>query len=333
MDAATHALASLALTRAIVPRAPRISWAIAIFAGTIADIDFLSVYFGPSAYFGWHRTYLHSLLASLLFAAAISLLYRALAPKPLQQRFPVRAAFLIALLAQVLHLAMDLCQWQTIELFWPFSARRVSADWLANIDPWILAILVAALAMPELLHLVSSEIGARDKSPRGRIAALLAFAAIFVYIATRATLHSNVIATLESRTYAGESPRRVAAFPETTSPFTWHCLVDTNRALHQLTVAVGPAAYFDPEHSVNLFKPEPTPMLEAASNTPSAKQFLTQARFPKATVQSTLSGYQIQFRDLQYSAAQQPKREVVVIVDLDSSIKVVSAELRWGKPL
>jgi len=333
MDVATHALASLTLARAIIPRAPRLSWAVAILAGTIADLDFLSAYFGPSAYFAWHRTYLHSFLASLFFAAAISLLYRALAPKPMQERFTFRAAFLIALLAQALHLAMDACQWQGLALFWPFSTSRIAADWLANVDPWIIAVLVAALALPELLHLVSSEIGAREKKPRGRTAAILAFATIFVYVATRATLHSNVVATLEARTYGGESTRRVAAFPETTSPFTWHCLVDTDRALHQLTVNVGPAASFDPENSVNLFKPEPTPMLEAARNTPAAKQFLATARFPKATVQSTTTGYQVQFRDLTYAAAAETHREIIAVVDLDPSNKVLTDELRWAPRL
>jgi membrane-bound metal-dependent hydrolase YbcI (DUF457 family) len=333
MDVATHALASLTLARAILPRAPRISWILVILAGTISDLDFISAYFGPSAYFAWHRTYLHSIFVSLFISAAISLLYRALAPKPMQQRFTFLSAFLIALLAQGLHLTMDACQWQGIELFWPFSARQVAADWLANVDPWILAVLVVALAVPELLHLVSSEIGARDKEPRGRTAAILAFAVVIVYITTRATLHSNVIATLQAHTYSGESPRRVGAFPETTSPFAWHCLVDTESALHQITVNVGPGASFDPEKSVNLFKPESTPMLEAARSTPAAKQFLTQARFPKATVQRTAKGYEVQFRDLQYSAAGEARHEIIVVVDLDSSIKVVSDNLRWAAQL
>jgi membrane-bound metal-dependent hydrolase YbcI (DUF457 family) len=331
MDVATHALASLTLARAIVPRAPRISWAVAVFAGTVADLDFISAYFGPSAYFAWHRTYLHSIFASLLFAAAISLLYRVFTPKPMQERFTFIAAFVTAALAQWLHLAMDACQWQGIALFWPFSARRVAADWLANVDPWIIVILAAALALPELLHLVSAEIGARDKKPRGRIAAILAFAIVFVNVGTRAMLHSNVIATLEALTYGGESPRSAAAFPETASPLAWHCLVDTDRALHQLTVSVAPGASFDPENSINLFKSEPTPMLDAARNTPAAKQFLSVARFPKATVQKTPSGYEVEFRDLQNVAAGETQREIVATVELDESSKVVSHELRWAQ--
>jgi membrane-bound metal-dependent hydrolase YbcI (DUF457 family) len=330
MDVATHALASLTLARAIVPRAPRISWAVAIFAGTVADLDFISAYFGPSAYFAWHRTYLHSIFASLFFAAAISLLYRALAPKPTQERFSFFAAFVTAMLAQWLHLAMDACQWQGVALFWPFSARRLATDWLANVDPWTIVILVVSLALPELLHLVSAEIGARDKKPRGRTAAIVAFAAVFVYIATRATLHSNVVATLEARTYGGETPRRAGAFPETASPFVWHCLVDTESAIHQITASVAPGAPFDPERSVNLFKPEPTPMLDAARNTTTAKRFLSVARFPKATVQKTPTGYEVQFRDLQNAAAGDTQREVVAIVNLDESSKVLSGELRWA---
>jgi membrane-bound metal-dependent hydrolase YbcI (DUF457 family) len=331
MDVATHALASLTLVRAILPRAPCISWAVAILAGTVADLDFISAYFGPSAYFAWHRSYLHSIFVSLLIAAAISLLYRALAPKPMQQRFTFLSAFLTAVLAQGLHLAMDACQWQGIELFWPFSARRIAADWLVNVDPWIIAVLVAALALPELLHLVSAEIGARDKKPRGRTAAILGFAIVLLYIGVRATLHSNVIATLEARTYGGESPRRSGAFPETTSPFVWHCLVDTESAVHQITVNVGPGPSFDPERSVNQFKPESTPMLEAARNTAMAKQFLSVARFPKATVQHTAKGYEVQFRDLQNLGAGETQREIVATVDLDLSNKVVSNDLRWAQ--
>src|SRR5206468_221782 len=38
-----------------------------LIAGTIADIDLLSAYFGPSAFLTFYRTYCHSLLAALLW--------------------------------------------------------------------------------------------------------------------------------------------------------------------------------------------------------------------------------------------------------------------------
>ena len=49
MDIGTHALASLALSRAIFPRAPRLLWALTIPAGVIADVDAFSALIGPSA--------------------------------------------------------------------------------------------------------------------------------------------------------------------------------------------------------------------------------------------------------------------------------------------
>jgi len=68
MDIGTHALASLALSRAIFPRAPRLLWAFTIPAGMIADVDAFSAFISPSAYLAWYRTYTHSLLTSLMWA-------------------------------------------------------------------------------------------------------------------------------------------------------------------------------------------------------------------------------------------------------------------------
>ena len=87
----------------------------------------------------------------------------------------VKAAFLVTLCAALLHLAMDSCQSSGVMLFWPFSSRRIAADLLPRIDPWILTILIACIALPELLHLVSSEIGAKSSKPRGQTGALIAW--------------------------------------------------------------------------------------------------------------------------------------------------------------
>src|SRR4029077_7016195 len=71
------------------------------------------------------------------------------------------AGFAAAVCAGVLHFGMDACQSNGVALLWPFSSKRFAADLLPGIDPWILTILVAAIALPELLHLVGSEIGAK----------------------------------------------------------------------------------------------------------------------------------------------------------------------------
>src|SRR4029077_16163469 len=95
--------------------------------------------------------------------------------------------------------------------FWPFSAHRIAADWLAGVDPWIIAILLAALLLPELSRLVSDEIGARGKAPRGRGGGILGLHSAIFYVGVRANFHANALAAIQARTYHGESPRRSGA--------------------------------------------------------------------------------------------------------------------------
>jgi membrane-bound metal-dependent hydrolase YbcI (DUF457 family) len=330
MDTGTHALASLALSRAMLPRAPKILWAYTIPAGIIADSDQVSAVISPSAYLAWYRTYTHSLLASLLVAGIFALMYRVWSSGELRQQLKVRAVFVVVLLVEWLHLAMDAAQWQGVELLWPFNATRITADWLPSIDPWIIAILIAAIALPEFFHLVSSEIGAKDKRPRGFVGAIVGLLFVLLYVGLRAEFHATAIAQLRNRVYVGENPRQVAAFAELTSLVSWRGITETESALHQVTVNILPSrpSSFDP--SVNLFKPEPSPLLQAAQATESAKRFLRVARFPKATVVKTEAGTEVQLRDLRYAAADEKNREPMVTVEFDLAGKLQSEATTWA---
>ncbi len=333
MDVFTHALASLALARAVLPRAPRASWAVILVAGTIADVDGLSAIFGPSAYLTWHHTYTHSLVASLVGVAVLTVVYVLLTRRAASLRVPAAALFAVALLAAWLHLAMDACQSEGVALFWPFSSRQFAADWLANVDPWIIAVLLAAILLPELLRLVSDEIGAKDKSPRGRLGAIIGFVFVIFYVGARATFHSNALAAMQARSYQNESPRRAAAFPESASLFTWHGIVETDSALHELTVSAAPGASFDAENGVTLFKPESSPILDSARDSDAAKKFLSVAQFPKATVEKTSDGYKVELRDLRYAAEGETRREIAALVKIDANGKVADDALVWARDL
>ena len=325
----------------------------AFATGIFADLDGVSLRFGPSAYFTWHDTYIHSILAAVIFSVVFSALPSESIPwgtrriSVVKGETPenrsesrtsatiirVRAALGATFCAALLHIAMDACQSNGVMLFWPFSSRRIAADWLPRIDPWILTILIACIALPELLHLVSSEIGAKSKKPRGQTGALVGLALVFLYTGARATLHSNVLGTMESRTFHSETPRRASAFPETLSIFTWHGVVETESALDQIDVDVTSANNFDPDSSVRLFKPEPSPTLDAARNTRVARQFLAAARIPKATVEKTEAGYTVVLRDLRYAAAGETQREVAAVIELDLNNKVTSQEMVWAQEL
>jgi inner membrane protein len=330
MDIGTHALASLVLSRAIFPRAPRLLWAFAVPAGVIADVDAFSALISPSVYLTWYRTYTHSLLASLIIACIFSAAYRVWASRDLVLRLSAGTVFVVVLLVQWLHLAMDAAQWQGVELFWPVNPGRIAMDWLPAIDPWIVTILVAAIALPEFFHLIGSEIGAKDKRPRGFVGAIVGLVLVAAYVGLRAELHGSAVAQLQNRSYASELPRQVAAFSEFVSLVTWHGVADTESALHLVTVHINSSRRFSLDPGINLFKPEPNPLLQAAQATETANRFLRVARFPKATVQKMDTGSEVQIRDVRYAAAGEMKREPMVTVDFDPSGKIISEEIEWA---
>ena len=329
MDPLTHALASYTLKRAAFPRVPRSVTLAILIAGTVADLDALSAYFGPSAYLTFFRTYFHSLTAALLISALVVLPFFLRKPDPAKALPSYVTIFIAAFSAAVLHLFLDLFQSTGVELFWPFSSRRFATDWLAHLDLWMMAILLAGVLLPELSRLVTEEIGARSKGPRGKLGASLALAAVILYLVARFVLHGNALAALESRTYRGELPRRVAAFAESSSPFRWHGIVETERAIYEVEVAVGPSANFDPDSATAAYKPESSAALDAARDTAVARRFLQAARFPKARVEKTLQGYQVVLRDFPYGRDANSGRYVEAVIDTDPSGRILSEALAW----
>ncbi|HET8922448.1 MAG TPA: metal-dependent hydrolase [Candidatus Acidoferrum sp.] len=329
MDPLTHALASYTLKRAAFPRVTRTVIVAILVAGTIADLDTLSSYFGPSAYLTFYRTYCHSLVAAVLFSLLVTLPSLFLKPKSPENQIAGAKIFIATLAAAVLHLVLDLCQSAGVELLWPFSARRFALDWVAHLDLWILAILLVGILLPTLAGLVTEEIGARHKGPRGKFGASLTLAALLLYLVMRFAYHGNAIAALESRTYRDESPRRVAAFAESNSPFRWHGIVETERALQDVEVPVGPGGEFDPAAARTIYKPEPSPALDAARNSAVARRFLQIARFPKAYVEQTATGYQVTLRDFPYDRDSRSGWRVQALIDTDPTGKILSEELAW----
>jgi len=329
MDPLTHALASYTLKRAAFPRAPRFTTIAMLIAGTIADIDLLSAYISPSAFLTFYRTYAHSLLAALLFSLLVTLPFLLRKREPTEIQTAPRPIFAAALAAALLHLLLDLCQSTGLELLWPFSPRRFALDWLPHADLWILGILLAGILLPALSRLVTEEIGAKSKGPRGKVGASLALAGMLLYIVLRFVLHGNALAALESRTYRGESPRKAAALPESSSPFRWEGIVETASALHELEIEVGPAASFDPDSAITSYKPEPSPALDAARDTTAARRFLRAARFPKATVEKTPDGFIITLHAFPYTGDARSGWRVEALIKTDASAKVLSQELAW----
>jgi membrane-bound metal-dependent hydrolase YbcI (DUF457 family) len=330
VDPLTHGLASLAVQRGFFPRASWRTVLAIVLAGVIADVDSFSASFGPLAYLRWHRTATHSLLFVLVLAFAAFLFSKTRLYS--ETLIPWKGFSWVPILAAAaLHLLMDVLQPGAIDPLWPFSPKRISLDIVPAIDPWLLLILAAAILLPELLHLVSDEIGSRVKRPRGRNGAIAGLALALIYFGLRALFHGNVLGTLEARTVAGEMPHRVAAYPDSVSPFLWHSIVETESALHLVTLRTfgGDATYAS--GITTLRKPEPSPVLSAAQTSPAAISFLQIARFPKAVVQKETEGYSVEIRDLKDIATESNSHTIAAEINLDRSAKVVSSELQWQK--
>jgi hypothetical protein len=156
---------------------------------------------------------------------------------------------------------------------------------------------------------------------------------VIFYVGARANFHASALAAIQARTYRGELPRRASAYPEPISLFTWHGIVETERTLQELTVNVAPGGSFDPENGSTLYKPGASPMLESAQKTEAAKKFLGFACFPKASIEKTPEGYEVEIRDLRYAVSGEMRHEVVAVMQTDPSGRVTEDELRWGRDL
>jgi membrane-bound metal-dependent hydrolase YbcI (DUF457 family) len=330
VDPLTHGLASLALQRGFVPRATWRSTLAIIAAGTIADLDWFTAQLGPAGYLRWHRTATHSLLAVAVLAIFAAICKRVVRRKESSVNW-IGLSWTAVAAASSLHIVMDLLQSDPVTPLWPFSTRRVSLDVASTIDPWLLVFLIATIVFPELLRLVSDEIGARNKRPRGRVGAIIGLAIALIYFGSRALFHSNAIASLEARTIAGESPRRIAAFPDSASPFLWHSVAETDSALHLATLRSMGGEVTYATGVTTLRKPDPSPVLTAAQASPAAITFLRFARFPKATVLKETEGYSVVIQDLKDLAPEGKTRAIFADITLGNSAKIISSELQWQK--
>jgi membrane-bound metal-dependent hydrolase YbcI (DUF457 family) len=321
---------SLALWRGFFPRR---GWAVGagmILAGILADVDAASAFFGPGAYLSWHGTYTHSLAGLLLIIASAIIVTRLLDAKRAQ---PVVGIVAATAVAAIVHLLLDLCQSEGVALLWPLRRTRFAADLLPGMDAWILALLILGLAAPELFRLVSSEIGAKDKNPRGRNGALIALSFLVIYVAVRFVMHANAVVELDAHSYRGESPRRVGAFADSLSIFQWHGIVETQSLVCQVDAPVGAGNQFNAEAATCQHKPEPSPELDLAQQTNAARRFLSVARFPKASVEKTQDGYAVAIRAWEDAAEQSSWHRVAAEIELDAQPRVVKDELVWSKNL
>jgi membrane-bound metal-dependent hydrolase YbcI (DUF457 family) len=334
VDPLTHALTSLAAARAVQKWLPPFGVSIVVAAGLAPDLDFASYGGGAERFLEFHRGALHGFAGASLTACIIAALACAFTRnRALHQNIP-RLNFLPALSASLLgictHLTLDFLSGLGVMFLWPWSLRWRGCEVVKNFDPGLLFLLLAGILLPGLFRLVSEEIGEPRRVPRGRIASIATLVMAAAYLGFRAELRERALHLLMSSEYHGRAPEAAGAFPRSGNPFDWRGVVSTESTFEEVFVSLAGEGQFDPDRSTTLYKPEDSPVLEAAENVPVAKRFVAYARFPLASVENREGSFTVKFRDLRFSFTDSSPENVVAIVNLGSRLEVLNESFRFA---
>jgi inner membrane protein len=332
LEPITHFLTGACLGRAGFNR--KTAWATATMtlAAEAPDLDVLGSFRGRVFAFAHHRGFTHSFLGLCLVSAVVVglmyLVWRLRGRRTNDPNLPPRwgLLFVFAYLAGLSHILLDFTNNYGIRPFWPFWEKWYAWDIVFIVEPVLLLVLTLGLVVPSLFSLINQEIGLRQKSPRGRLAAITALCAMALVWAVRDYEHRRALNALQARSYEQTEPIRLGAFPTYLDPFAWHGVVETQNffviaEVNSLTPEV------DPHGNMEIrYKPEETPVTLAAKQSYLGRVYLDWAKFPVTETEPTpAGGYLVRFYDLRFDQPRVGGRKPLSAgVILDRNLKVVT---------
>ncbi len=311
MEPVTHFLTGACMSRAGFNRKTALATVTMVLAAEAADLDVLWAIKGPIAALQHHRGITHSFFgAPFVAAAAVGFVYF-LHRFWLRYRTPKRSGpalrwgylYFLALLAALSHLLLDYTTAYGIRLFEPFDWRWYSWDIVFIIEPVMLVALILGLVMPSLFGLINQEIGARSKGPRGRGGAIFALVCLVLIWGFRDYEHRRALNAMGSLLYQGAVPVKVAAYPYRINPFRWHGVVETENFFQTVPVNSLVPEVDAQSEAQTYFKPEDTPVTEAAKASHFGRVYLDWAVFPLTEtekLEGDFKGYLVRFEDLRF---------------------------------
>src|SRR5580704_4444496 len=300
-----------------------------LVSGLIADVDWVTRLAGADTFLRGHRTVTHSLVGTVAIIAAVAAAAWFTGRKYPKFVVGIFPAIAISAIGAGAHLLLDMLNGYGVKLLWPFSPKWYAWDLADSVDSWILFFLLAGLLLPELFRLVLEEIGSKPKRHGRQRGAIVGLLFVALVIGGRAFAHEKAIALLDSHDYRGQTPLEVAAFPRPSNPVLWSGVVETDNAIFNLEVPLGPGREFDPELADVHFKPQPSLTLKNAVNSSSAIEFLNFARFPLASVQPEGDGFQVRLRDMRFASELTGRRGVVAVIHLNAQSLVIGDHLEF----
>ncbi|MFP5207538.1 MAG: metal-dependent hydrolase [Acidobacteriota bacterium] len=292
MEPLTHFLTGACIGRAGFNRKTACATVTAVLAAEAADLDVLWRFAGPVEELKHHRGITHTFVGAPVVAAvtvgvvwmAHRWLHRRKPPgsRPPQ---PIHLGWLslTALIAALSHILLDWTNNYGVRPFFPFNPRWYAGSFMFIAEPVLWGIFLLALFMPWVLGLADREMGARKTKFRGRGWAVFALVAFALYGAWRWTEHAIGLAMLRETQVAAAPVTRMALEPYPVNPYRWHAILETSGYYQTAEVNTwntsSPAAIVsDPQADV-LYKPAPTPAVEAAKRTLLGRVYLDWGRW------------------------------------------------------
>ena len=330
LEPVTHFLLGACLGRAGFNRKTALATATMTLAAEAPDLDVFSGFHGPAFGFAHHRGFTHSFLGLVLVAGLVVgfmyLVWR-LRGRKTRSGLPPRwgLLFLLAYIAGLTHIVLDFTNNYGVRPFWPFSERWYAWDIVFIIEPVLLALLLGGLVLPGLASLIHEEIGLRRKGPKGRWAATLALLGAVAFWGLRDYEHRRAVNALDARTYQNADALRVSAFPAMGNPFRWYGVIETETFFATMPVdSLTPDV--DPHGEMRIYyKPEETPVTQAAKRSYLGRAYLSWARYPVTeTERLDAGGWIVRFKDLRFEYPDRTGRNPLGAgVELDPNLNVV----------
>ena len=332
MEPLTHFLTGACMSRAWFNRKTALATATMTLAAEAPDLDVFGAVRGRVFAFAHHRGFTHSflglVLVSLVVVGFMYLMWRLRGRKTNDPNLPPRwgLLFVFAYIAGLSHILLDFTNNYGVRPFWPFSEHWYSWDIVYIVEPVLLIALVLGLIVPGFVALINEEIGAKQKGPRGRWAAIAALVVVVLTWLVRDYEHRRALSALEARTYEQADPIRVGAYPNMLTPFSWRGVVET-KGFFALADVDSLKPEVDPAGDMDIrYKPEETPITIVAKNTFLGRVYFDWAKFPVMETEALAQGgYIVRLEDLRFEQAgmHSSRKPLGCGVVLDRELKVV----------
>jgi inner membrane protein len=298
MEPLTHFLTGACIGRAGLNRKSAYATLAAVLAAEAADLDVAWGFAGPVEGLKHHRGISHTFIAVPFVAAAAlgaTWLYsrwdqgrraRRLtslpAPEPgAPQRSQPQSirwswVYLTALVASLSHIALDWTNNYGVRPFFPFNPRWYAGSFVFIAEPVMWALLFAALIIPGIFGLAEREISSRRSATpfRGRGMAIFALSGIFLLWCLRYAEHTQAEDLVRNNPINVDPVDRIGVEPYPWNPFRWHVIVETPRYYQSAEVNTRTGEIESDPQTDQMFKPQYTPAIEVAKQTPLGKVYL-----------------------------------------------------------